>query len=306
MPGVEKLDIKDLNKSEPSKKNKSLFAQNLERQGKLKSHFALNQVFQVESLKRNEQIKNVESHIASSQQKQPVNADQTNNEVPKKQIITGEGLGNRTDVEQIHFENLEFLSRMKPDEILAEQQKLLQQLDPKIVAFIRRKNKTLAGQSGEADQHSSTAAKNFTKEEFMEQLPFKPSKTWLNMDKIEYDKLEWMVKTPSTAVKVDANSDQGSSAKARFDFEGNVIAPDHDLPVTRALHHHGDEPDQAGYTLDELFHLARSKFNQQRVLALQTIGNGSTTNPNKKKKSANSNKKVVKPNRKKMKSVLLL
>jgi hypothetical protein len=39
------------------------------------------------------------------------------------------------------------------------------------------------------------------------------------------------------------------------------------------LHHHGNEPDLAGYTLDELFHLARSKFNQQRVLALQTIGN---------------------------------
>ena len=29
----------------------------------------------------------------------------------------------------------------------------------------------------------------------------------------------------------------------------------------------------AGYTLDELFHLSRSKFNQQRVLALQVISN---------------------------------
>ncbi len=35
----------------------------------------------------------------------------------------------------------------------------------------------------------------------------------------------------------------------------------------------GNDPDSAGYALDELFHLARSKFNQQRVIALQTIGN---------------------------------
>jgi hypothetical protein len=31
--------------------------------------------------------------------------------------------------------------------------------------------------------------------------------------------------------------------------------------------------DAAGYTLDELFHLGRSQFNQQRVLAIQTLGN---------------------------------
>lgn len=35
----------------------------------------------------------------------------------------------------------------------------------------------------------------------------------------------------------------------------------------------GNDPDSAGYALDELFHLSRSKFNQQRVIALQTVGN---------------------------------
>jgi RNA polymerase II-associated protein 1 len=43
--------------------------------------------------------------------------------------------------------------------------------------------------------------------------------------------------------------------------------------VTAALHHHGENPEAAGYTLDELFHLSRATILQQRVIALQTIAN---------------------------------
>jgi RNA polymerase II-associated protein 1 len=45
------------------------------------------------------------------------------------------------------------------------------------------------------------------------------------------------------------------------------------VPVTAALHHHGDEPHAAGYTLNELFRLSRSTILQQRVIALQTLSN---------------------------------
>lgn len=31
--------------------------------------------------------------------------------------------------------------------------------------------------------------------------------------------------------------------QARFDFSGRVVPADADLPVTMALHHHGDEPE---------------------------------------------------------------
>ena len=44
-----------------------------------------------------------------------------------------------------------------------------------------------------------------------------------------------------------------------------------DIPVTAALHHHGEEPEAAGYTLEELFHISRSTVLQQRVIALQTL-----------------------------------
>ena len=46
-----------------------------------------------------------------------------------------------------------------------------------------------------------------------------------------------------------------------------------DISVTAALHHHGEEPEAAGYTLEELFHLSRSAVLQQRVIALQTLAN---------------------------------
>jgi hypothetical protein len=265
-PQVEKLNFKELaacsnlSKSETHKPSKSLFAQNLERQGKLKSFFALDQVH----LDRHEKLKEV-------MDKNKV----VKEECVNKQIITGEGLGSKKEVEQIHLENLEILSKLKPDELLKEQQKIIQQLDPKLVAFIKRRGKEANEASKGANEAQNGETKRFesvekvSNEEILEQLPIKPNKKWLNMDKIEYDKLEWMLK-PS---KAECNRSHQPNVAARFDFDGNVLAPDADVPVTRALHHHGNEPDAPGYSLDELFHLARSKFAQQRVLAIQTLGN---------------------------------
>lgn len=104
-------------------------------------------------------------------------------------------------------------------------------------------------------------------DEIFEPLGMKPNKTWLHMDKIEFDKLEWMLKPK---ISVDAKS---TSAAARFDFAGELLDPNADVSIRQGLHHHGNDPDSPGYTLDELFLLARSKFTQQRVIALQTLAN---------------------------------
>jgi RNA polymerase II-associated protein 1 len=42
--------------------------------------------------------------------------------------------------------------------------------------------------------------------------------------------------------------------------------------VTKGLHHHGDAPEAAGYTIPELARLARSAFPAQRCVAFQTLG----------------------------------
>ena len=58
----------------------------------------------------------------------------------------------------------------------------------------------------------------------------------------------------------------------RFDFEGMLIDPTCEVAFDPGLHHHGEDPGIPGYTLEELFHLARSNFPQQRVFSLQLIG----------------------------------
>ncbi|KAJ1975895.1 hypothetical protein H4R34_004168 [Dimargaris verticillata] len=58
----------------------------------------------------------------------------------------------------------------------------------------------------------------------------------------------------------------------RFDFRGLVVPPKSDLPVHLGLHHHGHDPEEAGYTLIELLHLTQSAFPAQRVIPLRTLG----------------------------------
>ncbi|KAA8582160.1 hypothetical protein FQN60_008900 [Etheostoma spectabile] len=101
-----------------------------------------------------------------------------------------------------------------------------------------------------------------------EDLLLKPQKKWVHMDKLEPEKLEWMRDLPSPRRKGTKKAMQ-----ARFDFAGSLIPPTEDLPTHLGLHHHGEEPERAGYSLQELFLLSRSQLIQQRSLALSTLAN---------------------------------
>ncbi|KAF8794743.1 RNA polymerase II-associated protein 1 like protein [Argiope bruennichi] len=89
---------------------------------------------------------------------------------------------------------------------------------------------------------------------------------WKNMNKIEKEKLEWMSDLPKPN-PVDLKT----GFTARFDFEGKLLARDLETPTYKGLHHHGSEPEVAGYSLEELFLLARSTMQSQRITALHTI-----------------------------------
>ncbi|MEQ2311659.1 hypothetical protein AMECASPLE_022612, partial [Ameca splendens] len=97
-------------------------------------------------------------------------------------------------------------------------------------------------------------------------LPVKPQKEWVHMDTLEPEKLEWIRDLPSPRKKGTKKAMQ-----ARFDFAGTLIPPSEDLPTHLGLHHHGEEPERAGYSLQELFLLSRSQLIQQRSLALNTL-----------------------------------
>lgn len=88
------------------------------------------------------------------------------------------------------------------------------------------------------------------------------------------DKLEWMQSSASAKDTYNPSASTLSPKDIRFDFKGDLIPPRtaSDIPVTEALHHHGDAPDAAGYTIPELSLLAQSSYPAQRCIAFQTLG----------------------------------
>jgi RNA polymerase II-associated protein 1 len=87
-------------------------------------------------------------------------------------------------------------------------------------------------------------------------------------------KLDWMKpaskdETPSYDLSTPIHA-----SLVRFSFKGKIIPPDasSSIPTDVGLHHHGDAPDAAGYTISELGSLARSIFPAQRCIAIQTLG----------------------------------
>lgn len=86
------------------------------------------------------------------------------------------------------------------------------------------------------------------------------------------EKLEWMTSAPSDAYSASQSSLDPKDI--RFAFTGALIPPSlaAEIPVTQGLHHHGNAPDAAGYTIPELAMLARSSVPAQRCVAFQTLG----------------------------------
>ncbi|KAK9533712.1 hypothetical protein VZT92_008813 [Zoarces viviparus] len=223
-------------------------------------------------------------------------------------LLSGRGLGgpdSSGETTRIHRENQAKLQAMSQSEILQEQKKLLSQLDPRLVDFVKARKAQSVPSSASASKQprgksskdsfpledvsrqsaSSGAAVLFQKprevemEREEEDLPtppavtekellLKPQKEWVHMDKLEPEKLEWMRDLPAPRRKGTKKAMQ-----ARFDFAGTLVPPTEDLPTHLGLHHHGEEPERAGYSLQELFLLSRSQLIQQRSLALGTLAN---------------------------------
>ncbi|OAA49576.1 RNA polymerase II-associated protein 1 [Metarhizium rileyi] len=104
-------------------------------------------------------------------------------------------------------------------------------------------------------------------EKYFPELPADPSK------------LAWMAPVPSEHSVADKDSSyyphpEISVSALRFDFRGRFLSPkvSRSIPSTKGLHHHGEAPEAAGYTIAELARLARSVVPAQRCMAYQTLG----------------------------------
>lgn len=222
-------------------------------------------------------------------------------------LVSGLGLGvsdGKGETMKIHQENQAKLQSMTQSQIMEEQRKLLVQLDPKLVNFVRsrgtqpapassttfsvalqsdrareqRQQQSLVAETQPTASRQEPLGMEREEEEEIEEeqkaqikvedLPVQPKKEWLHMDKLEPDKLEWTRDLP-----VPRKRGTKKAMQARFDFAGTLVPPTEDLPTHLGLHHHGDEPELAGYSLQELFLLSRSQVIPQRSLALNTLAN---------------------------------
>ncbi|XP_062863836.1 RNA polymerase II-associated protein 1 isoform X2 [Trichomycterus rosablanca] len=207
-------------------------------------------------------------------------------------LVSGQGLGPNSTAEtlKIHQENQDKLRNMSQSEILAEQKALLAQLDLRLVDFVRSRKAEKSSPQSQPTVQSRAPKFHFTEAESesqevtmdadeedetetvvqppitVDELPVKPQKDWVHMNTLEPEKLQWMRDVPAPRRKGTKQAMQ-----ARFDFSGSLIPPSKDLPTHLGLHHHGEEPELAGYSLQELFILSRSQMTQQRSLALNTL-----------------------------------
>ncbi|KAH8174835.1 hypothetical protein LIA77_06254 [Sarocladium implicatum] len=92
-------------------------------------------------------------------------------------------------------------------------------------------------------------------------------------------KMAWMAPIPTADSIADKESPYYpdaaiSPAALRFDFQGRFLPPrfSRTLPTSKGLHHHGEAPEAAGYTIGEMARLARSAVPAQRCMAFQTLG----------------------------------
>ncbi|MCJ1296128.1 hypothetical protein MMC34_007693 [Xylographa carneopallida] len=97
---------------------------------------------------------------------------------------------------------------------------------------------------------------------------------------VDPSKLAWMAPIPTEGSPADQDSPYNplqeslTISSIRFDFRGRLIPPRlaRQIPVTQGLHHHGQAPEAAGYTVPELAHLSRSSVAAQRCIAYQILG----------------------------------
>ena len=182
----------------------------------------------------------------------------------QSRILSGTGLEKFEDAECIHKENVEMLKQMSEQDILDEKEKFSKMLDPKILEFLKNRGKP----NNLIHRKELKSPENLT-EEVKEQDNLNDSLAGLSkhpgMSHVEYGKLQWTGELPGVA----SSALEGFSA--RFGFDGRLLRPDTDIPVTAGLHHHGEEQERPGYTAEEMMILARSTNNRQRQLGLELL-----------------------------------
>ncbi|KAJ3154049.1 RNA polymerase II associated protein 1 [Geranomyces michiganensis] len=200
--------------------------------------------------------------------------------------------------DSIHEENLRTLQGMSSHQMEEARAEILAKLDPSLIAMLESR----AAQKYSGSHHKSISVEtlNLPKEQChssegeMTVLPRHlagalekhdaaeqrststrigrrvdlPHASWIPTSDLEYEKLEWTVDLPAEDGNTPPSKD---AADLRFGFSGEIIEKSEDIAHHRALHHHGDEPTKAGYSVEEMLSLSRSSVPSQRAIALRIL-----------------------------------
>ncbi|UXI21449.1 hypothetical protein NH340_JMT07392 [Sarcoptes scabiei] len=223
------------------------------------------------------------------------NQDENNDgfKTPNVQLISGIGLGCsnwQSEMEKIRQSNRKIIDGMSREEIEKARAEIIKKLNPKVCEFLRSKKFSIRSEVKNLSQSSETTeikpAKNDVDdlEEIECKIPISldeiKSKKYLNMSVIEKEKLEWIgTLNDQDEKKVDQNRSSHaadlSDLDARFDFEGQLLYLNDRTKeidtLRQGLHHHGDQQEKPGYTIQELLIYLQSSFPSQKQLALQVF-----------------------------------
>lgn len=98
----------------------------------------------------------------------------------------------------------------------------------------------------------------------------------LHNSKSEQLKVKWMFEEDEQGG--EKNALLKKKKLTRYDLFGNIALVETENQYDPTLHHHGEEPDRAGYTIEELIHLSRSTVPLQRSFALRALAGVFKTN----------------------------
>lgn len=190
-------------------------------------------------------------------------------------LVSGIGLGKpdwKEIIGNIKQSNEQYLSSMSQKDVEQLRKDVMEKLSSKTVSFLKSKRFPVRSQVNRQQNSNkpTTTDKARDKENDRTKIPIPleeiQANNYINMDVVEHEKLKWIEDAGETNAK-EANKNEGLTA--RFNFEGDLVVDD-GTPIDThyGLHHHGEEPDRAGYNITELFLYLQSSFAAQKQLAL--------------------------------------
>ncbi|KAI8884184.1 hypothetical protein K501DRAFT_332854 [Backusella circina FSU 941] len=180
-------------------------------------------------------------------------------------------------------ENEQRINEMSQEELDAAREEIMNTLSPESIALLmgglkkkKKEDGTLEKPVKQEEEKKTVVKRDNGEEEDLVEM----KKTYFEDVPLEADKLAWLDERFDTSSKEKDEKVTDDSVPTeeeriyrtlRFDLHGEFIDGTADIPRHKGLHHHGDEPDKAGYTLSELFYLSRSQVPSQRALVWTTL-----------------------------------